>query len=123
MQPKQRTMVAYVVGRLINGLEQTFIYDPLQSKSVHFEGTVSPTFVKIFDNDRGCYTSGPGEDNVFGLYDYGHGSLIELQIVGNTFKGYDELAPCHFSGEVNGEDISFYDDGEGKTFSFSFKQP
>jgi len=44
-------------------------------------------------------------------------------MIGNTFKGWDDLTPCHFNGEVNEEDIFFYDVGEKKTFYFSFKQP
>ena len=123
MQPKLRPTIAFIAGRIITGLNTSSIYDHLQSKSVSYEGSVSPTYIKIFDNDRGCYVAGPGEENAFGLYDYGYGHVIEFQINGNKFSGYDELTPCHFSGEVNGEDISFYDDGESNTFHFSFKQP
>jgi hypothetical protein len=123
MQPKPRTTIAYIAGRIITGLDTSSIYDHLQSKSVSFEATITPSYVKIFSNDRGCYTAGPREENILDLYDFGHGHLIDLQINGNTFKGWDDLTPCHFSGEVNGEDISFYDDYEAKTFHFSFKQP
>ena len=123
MQPKLRTTIAYIAGRVITGLDTTSIYDQLQSKSVSFEATITPSYVKIFSNDRGCYTAGPREENILDLYDFGHGHLIDLQINGNTFKGWDDLTPCHFSGEVSGEDISFYDDYESKTFHFSFKQP
>jgi hypothetical protein len=123
MQPKLRPTIAFIAGRIITGLNTLSIYDHLQSKSVSFEGSISPTYVNIFSSDRGCYTAGPREENALGLYDYGHGHVIELEINGNRFKGYDEFTPCHFSGEVNGEDISFYDDGESKTFYFSFKQP
>jgi len=123
MQPKLRTTIAYIAGRIITGLDTSSIYDHLQSKSVSFEATITPSYVKIFSNDRGCYTAGPREENILDLYDFGHGHLIDLQINGNTFKGWDDLTPCHFSGEVSGEDISFYDDYESKTFHFSFKQP
>jgi hypothetical protein len=123
MQPKLRPTIAYIAGRIITGLDTFSIYDHLQSKSVSFEGTISPSFINIFSNDRGCYTAGPREENILDLYDFGHGHLIDLQINGNTFKGWDDLTPCHFNGEVNGDDISFYDDGESKTFYFSFKQP
>ncbi len=123
MQPKLRTTIAYIAGRIITGLDTVSIYDHLQSKSVSFEATISPSYVKIFSNDRGCYTAGPREENILDLYDFGHGHLIDLQINGNAFKGWDDLTPCAFSGEVNGADISFYDDYESKTFYFSFKQP
>lgn len=123
MQPKLRTTIAFIAGRIITGMETLSIYDHLQSKSVIFEGYIKPNFINIFNSDRGCYTAGPREENNLDLYDFGHGHLIDLQINGNTFKGWDDLTPCHFSGEVNGEDISFYDDGESKTFYFSFKQP
>jgi hypothetical protein len=123
MQPKLRTTIAFIAGRIITGLDTSSIYDQLQSKSVSFEGTISPSFVNIFSDDRGCYTAGPREENILDLYDYGHGHLIDLQINGNEFKGWDDLTPCHFSGDVNGDDISFYDAGESKTFYFSFKQP
>jgi hypothetical protein len=123
MQPKLRTTVAFIAGRIITGLDTLSIYDDFQSKSVCFEASVSPRYVKVFNADRGCYTAGPGEENAFDLYDFGHGHLIELQIDGNKFSGYDDLTPCHFSGEVNGEDISLYDEGESKTFHFRFEQP
>ena len=123
MQPKLRPTIAFIAGRIITGLDTLTIYDHLQSTSVSFEGTISPSFINIFSNDRGCYTAGPREENICDLYDFGHGHLIDLQIEGNQFKGWDDLTPCHFSGEVNGADISFYDDYESKTFYFSFKQP
>jgi hypothetical protein len=123
MQPKLRTTIAFIAGRIITGLDTSSIYDHLQSKTVSFEGTISPTFINIFSNDRGCYTAGPGEENIFDLYDFGHQHLVDLQISGSTFTGWDDLTPCAFRGEVNGEDISFYDAGESKTFYFSLKQP
>jgi hypothetical protein len=123
MQPKLRTTIAYIAGRIITGLDTSSIYDHLQSKSVRFEGTITPSFVNIFNSERGCYTAGPREENILDLYDFGHLHLVDLQIEGNTFKGWDDLTPCHFSGEVNGDDISFYDDYESKTLHFSFKQP
>ncbi|MDQ5985553.1 MAG: hypothetical protein CSYNP_01265 [Syntrophus sp. SKADARSKE-3] len=123
MQPKLRTTIAYIAGRVITGLDTLSIYDHLQSKSVDFETFMSPKYIKVFSNDRGCYTAGPREENVIDLYDYGAGHLIDLQIDGNKFKGYDDYTPCNFSGEVNGNEISFYDDFEAKAFKFSFNQP
>jgi hypothetical protein len=123
MQPKLRTTIAFIAGRIITGQDTLSIYDHLQSKSVRFEGTITPTFINIFSDDRGCYTAGPREENILDLYDYGHQHLIELQINGSEFTGWDDLTPCRFRGEVKGDDISFYDDGESKTFHFSFKQP
>jgi hypothetical protein len=123
MQPNLRTTIAFIAGRIITGRNTLSIYDHLQSKSVSFEGTISPSFVNIFNTDRGCYTAGPREENICDLYDFGHQHLVDLQINGNEFTGWDDLTPCRFSGEVKGDDISFYDDGESKTFHFSFKQP
>lgn len=123
MQPKLRTTIAFIAGRMITGVERSSIYDPLQDKSVHFETTLSPNYIKVFNLDRGCYTAGPMEGNVFDLYDFGHQHLVDLQISGNTFQGWDDLASCRFSGEVNGDDVSFHDEGEAKTFRFSFKEP
>ena len=123
MQPKLRPTIAYIAGRIITGLDTSSIYDHLQSKSVSFEGTITPSFVNIFSNDRGCYTAGPREENILDLYDFGYLHLIDLQINGNEFTGWDDLTPGGFRGEVKGDEISFYDDGESKTFYFSFKQP
>jgi hypothetical protein len=120
MQAKLRTTIAFIAGRIITGLGILSLYDHLQSKYVSFEGSVTPSYIKIFSNDRGCYTAGPGEENVFDLYDYGAGHLIDLQINGNKFVGYDDYTPCRFHGEVYGDEITFYDDGEQKTFTFSF---
>ena len=123
MQPKLRTTIAFIAGRVITGRELSSIYDHLQGKSVQFESTFSPNYISVFNADRGCYTAGPMEGGILDLYDYGHQHLIDLQISGRTFKGWDDLASCGFSGEVNGEEISFLDDGEGQAFTFSFKQP
>lgn len=122
MQPKLRTTIAYIAGRIITGLDTSSIYDHFQAKSVKFEGSVTPHFVKIFNCDRNCHTSGPGEENVFDLYDFGGQNLVDLKIDGNRFEGYDDFTPCHYRGEINGREISFYDDGESKTFLFSFKE-
>ncbi len=123
MQPGLRTCIAFIAGRVITGLDTSSIYDHFQSKSVSFEGSVTPNFVNIFDNDRGCYTSGPAEEDVFYLYDFGGLHMIDLKIDGNKFEGHDDLTPCNFNGEVKGDEISFYDDGEAKTFTFSFNRP
>src|SRR5512136_618037 len=103
MQPKLRPTIAYIAGRIITGLDTSSIYDHLQSKSISFEGTITPSFVNIFNNDRGCYTAGPREENILDLYDFGHLHLVDLQIEGNTFTGWDDLTSSHYSGEVNGE--------------------
>jgi len=123
MQPKQRTTIAFIAGRMISGGQRSSLYDHQQGKSVHFETTLSPNYIKVFDLDRGCYTAGPMEGNVLDLYDFGHQHLIDLQISGNTFRGWDDLASCHFSGEVSGDDVSFHDEGEAMTFHFSFREP
>ena len=44
MQPKQRTTIAYIAGRIITGRDTLSIYDHLQSKTVSFEGTDKPDF-------------------------------------------------------------------------------
>ncbi len=121
MQPKLRTTVAYIAGRIITGLETSTIHDHLEARTVSFEGHVTQASINVFSTDRGCYTTGAGEGNIFGLYDFGHGHVIDLEIDGNRFEGWDDLTPCRFSGEVTGSDISFYDDGDSKTFYFSFR--
>ncbi len=122
MQPKLRTTIAYIAGRIITGLDTSTLYDHLYAQTVIFEASLTPSYIKVFNTDRGCYTAGPREENVFDLYDFGHQHLVDLQIDGNTFNGWDDLASCHFSGEVNGEEISFYDDGEAKTFLFRLEK-
>jgi hypothetical protein len=122
MQLKQRTGIAFIAGRIITGLDTLSIYDHLQAKSVSFEGSITPTFINIFDCDRGCYTAGQAEENAFYLYDFGGLHLIDLKINGNKFEGYDDFTTCCFSGEVNGDEISFYDEGESQTFIFSFNR-
>ena len=96
MQPKLRTTIAYIAGRIITGLDTSSVYDHLQSKSVSFEASIGPSYVKIFNSDRGCYTAGHREENILDLYDFGHGHLIDLQIDGNEFKGWDDLTPLSF---------------------------
>jgi hypothetical protein len=61
MQPKLRTTIAYIAGRIITGLDTSSIYDHLQSKSVSFEGTITPSFVNIFNNERGVILPDPGK--------------------------------------------------------------
>ena len=123
MQTKLRTCIAFIAGRLITGLEATSIYDHGQSKSVRFEGPVSPAFIKVYDHDRECYTSGGGEACAYELFDFGYQHHIDLRTNGNTFEGYEDYTPSLFRGEVNGSEISFYDDNESKTFLFSLSKP
>lgn len=61
METKLRTTIAFIAGRIITGLNKSSIYDHLQAKSVSFEGYVTPSYVNIFNNDRGCYTAGQEE--------------------------------------------------------------
>ncbi|MEN6465775.1 MAG: hypothetical protein ABFD62_11400 [Syntrophaceae bacterium] len=121
MHPKLRTCIAYVAGRLISGRDATSIYDKSQAKDIFIEGPVTPASVKVFDRDRGCYLSGLGDENAYELYDFGGMYYVELIVTGNTFEGYDHGTPSLFKGEMNGDDITMYDDAFSETFSFVLK--
>jgi hypothetical protein len=123
MQTKLRTCIAFIAGRLITGLEVTSIYDHGQAKSVRFEGPVGRAFIKIYDHDRECYTSGGSAEGTVELFDFGYQHHIDLRTDGNTFEGYEDYTPSLFRGEVNGSEISFYDDNESQTFLFSLTKP
>lgn len=121
MHPKLRTCIAYVAGRLISGRNSSYIYDNSQAKLNCIEGQVSADNVKVFDQDRGCYLSGLGDGKAFELYDFGGMHYVELVLDGNSFEGYDHGTPSLFTGRIKGDEITIFDDGASKCFSFVFK--
>ncbi len=118
MHPKLRTCIAYVAGRLITGRVASSIYDKSQARDIGIDGDVTQDSVKVFDQDRGCYLSGLGDKNSYELYDFGGMYYIELIISGNSFEGYDHGTPGLFKGEMNGDEITMYDDAFSASFSF-----
>lgn len=121
MHPQLRTCIAYVAGRLISGRDSSAIFDNVQGKLIQIEGKVTAEDVKVFDQDRGCYLSGLGDGKAFELYDFGGMYYVELIINGNSFEGYDHGTPSLFKGDIKGDEISVFDDGEYKYFTFVLK--
>jgi hypothetical protein len=68
-----------------------------------------------YDYEAAAHVGGSGS----GLYHYGVGGHIALNVNGNSFSGYDYDSGHHFSGSVNGGSVQLYDYGVGQYFNYS----
>ena len=67
-----------------------------------------------YDFEAGAHISGTASN----LYHYGRGSLIQLNIDGQSFEGVDHSEGHRFSGSVDGNRVQIYDYGEGRSFDY-----
>src|SRR5690554_213362 len=109
MNPNTKACVAYIAGCAVSGGSSSSVYDYSQGKHISISGTVSADNAQIYDHDRGCHVQG----SLGNLYDYGVDAHIKLSISGNQFTSYDYASGTHFSGTVNGSNISMHAGGHG----------
>jgi len=119
MEPNTRACIAATAGRLISGLDSSWVYDHSRSKHISIGGNIFDGCIQLYDYDRQCHFSGSGSSGDYNLYDFGNQANVSLQINGNQFQGYDYDKQCHFNGSVNGNSVTLYDYGESKHFSYS----
>ena len=142
MKDYNRRVIAYIVGRLLSSRAATSVYDYATSRHHSIEGEVSDRRVNIFDHERKRLVSGNGNGQSISLFEIGGSQFIHLEFdllefrgfdystAGGVvtsksiddevleFRGFDYSTAGAFSGEVNGDNVSFYDFLAGQQYHF-----
>ena len=114
MNANTRACLAYIAGALVNGKGGRAVYDHTRSKHIEIGGSVTPFRINICDFERGCNLTG----TLSNFYDSGSNSHISLCVTGNSFRGHDTTCGESFTGRVNGNSVSIYDDDDWTCFSY-----
>ena len=118
MKDYNRRVIAYIVGRLLSSRAATSVYDYATSRHHSIEGEVSDRRVNIFDHERKRLVSGNGNGQSIALFEIGGSQFIHLEFELLEFRGFDYSTAAAFSGEVNGDNVSFYDFLAGQQYHF-----
>ena len=123
MSPGLRAVSAYVASRLISGAESSFIFDFSATGHRSMGGTVNETCVNVYDFSENCQLTGHMSNGSFQLYHYGEQVHISLEIIGESFRGYDHSTGRYFSGVVNGPRVSVKDDADLRQYAYWCEAP
>jgi hypothetical protein len=121
--PKVRAVVAYVASRLISGAESSFIFDFSGPGHRSMGGTVNEKCVNVYDYSENCQLTGNCSAGSFKLFHHGERVHISLQIMGQSFRGYDLVAGRQFSGSVIGPKTSFFDQADHRRYAYWCESP
>jgi hypothetical protein len=120
MKANVRACTAFVAGCLISERRPLKIYDYAQSRTIHFSAImIERSQVNVYVHDDNCHFSGTGSGNRFSLYHHGQRHYVALQLMGNSFAGYDSGTGSNFAGTVTGSTINVVDFGAGDYFKYS----
>jgi len=120
MKANVRACTAFVAGCLISERRALKLYDHAQARTIHFSAImIERSQVNVYVHDDNFHFSGTGSGNRFSLYHHGQRHHVDLQIMGNSFEGYDSGTGSNFSGTVNGSTISVVDFGAEDYFRYS----
>jgi hypothetical protein len=77
--------------------------------------------VSIFDYEKRCKITGPGDAGSFTLLHHGNYKevILNFDAAKNQFSGYDDDSKTNYSGTVEGDSISVYDHEHSKLFTYS----
>jgi hypothetical protein len=123
LTPKVRAVVAYVASRLISGAESSFVFDFAGPGHRSMGGTVNETCVNVYDYSENCQLTGSASAGRFQLFHHGERVHISLEILGESFRGYDLGAGRQFSGAVNGPKTWIQDDADHRRYSYWCESP
>jgi hypothetical protein len=115
MTDELRRAVAYIAACSISGDRTSAVYDHDADSSFSFSGDVSPTYVNVYDDSRGCYLDGTPPS----LYDHGGSSFFDFTLNGSMVEGYDFSSNSFFEATMNGREVSLYDYGQSRYFNYS----
>jgi hypothetical protein len=121
--PGVRAVIAYVASRLISRAESSFIFDFSARGHRSMGGTVSETSVNVYDFSESCQLTGQMSNGCFQLFHHGERVHVSIEILGESFSGYDHLTGRHFSGVVNGPKVSINDEGDLRCYAYWCESP
>ena len=116
-------MIAYVASRLISRAESPFIFDFSTRGHRSMGGTVNETCVNVYDFSENCQLTGQISKGCFLLFHHGERVHVSIEILEQSFRGYDHSAGQHFSGVVNGPKISIKDEGDLRSYAYWCESP
>jgi hypothetical protein len=121
MKDHTRRAVAYIAGRLATDKYSSSLHDHSVSKDFTFEGSISPTSVSIFDYQKKCKITGPGDAGSYTLLHHGNYKevILKFEMATNEFSGYDDDSKTNYTGKVEGNSISIYDQEHSQLFTYS----
>ena len=123
MTPRVRAVVAYVASRLISGAESSFIFDFSGPGHRSMGGTVNEKCINVYDYSENCQLTGNSSASVFQLFHHGERLRISLEIIGESFRGYDLGAGRQFGGIVIGPKTSFFDQADHRHYAYWCESP
>ncbi|HLM98908.1 MAG TPA: hypothetical protein VK335_06480 [Bryobacteraceae bacterium] len=111
MDAANRSVIAYIAGRLITGADAWWMQDHDRGHRVHFEGFFEPGVIKVYSHELHSHVSGVGGDGKYTLFQHGVGGAVDLlvNLEEQTFSGWEHLSGFHFFGDVADRTIRLYD--------------
>ena len=111
MDPANRSIIAYIAGRLITRAGSWWIQDHDRGRAVHFEGSFEPGSIMVYSHELNSHVSGFGTDGKYSLFQHGIGGAVNLivNIEQQTFSGWEHRSCFHFFGNVEDRTIRLYD--------------
>jgi len=111
MDAANRSVIAYIAGRLITGADGWWIQDHDRGHQVHFEGSFAPGSIKVYSHELHCHVSGVGAEGRYALFQHGSGSAVDLlvNLEQRTFSGWEHLSSFHFFGNIVDRTIHLFD--------------
>jgi hypothetical protein len=111
MDAPNRTIIAYIVGRLITSGAGWWIHDNDRKRNVHLEGTFEKGEIKIYSHELHGHVSGLGAQGQYTLFQHSVGGAVNLLVNAEacTFSGWEHRTGYHFFGNVADRAIRLYD--------------
>jgi len=111
MDAANRSVIAYIAGRLITGTDVWWMQDHDRGHRVHFEGSFEPGSVKVYSHELHSHVSGFGAEGRYALFQHGVGGAVDLIVNAEerTFSGWEHQSGFHFFGNVTNRTIRLYD--------------
>ena len=111
MDAANRSVIAYIAGRLIIGTGGWWMDDHDRAYRVHFEGSVEPATVKVYSHELHSHVLGVGAEGKYKLFQHGAGGAVDLlvNVEQKTFSGWEHMSSFHFAGSVDGSTIHLFD--------------
>ena len=123
MTPGVRAVIAYIASRLISRAASSFIFDFAARGHRSMGGTVNETCVNVYDFSEDCQLTGQMSNGCFQLFHHGERVHLSIEILGESFRGYDRGTGRHFSGVVNGPRVSIKDEGDLRRYAYWCESP